>query len=57
MTPWPEEPEPIEVSNRETVHRLAGVAVSGLPPTTQEGLAASGANLPLDDWRKPPRGS
>jgi len=55
MTPWPEEPEPIEVSNRETVERLAGVAVIGLPPTSPEGLVAAGANLPLDDWRKPPR--
>jgi dethiobiotin synthetase len=52
MTPWAGEPEPIEVSNRETVERLAGVAVSGLPATTPDALAAAGAALPLDEWRK-----
>jgi dethiobiotin synthetase len=50
MTPWPEEPEPIEVSNRETVEKLAGVAVSGLPPTTPDTLAEAGRSLPLDAW-------
>jgi dethiobiotin synthetase len=50
MTPWPEHPEPIERSNRETVERVSGVAVSGLPPATPATLAAAGATLPLDDW-------
>jgi dethiobiotin synthetase len=50
MTPWPDYPEPIERSNRETVERLAGVPVSGLPPATPATLAAAGATLPLDDW-------
>jgi dethiobiotin synthetase len=50
MTPWPERPEPIERSNRATVERLGGVAVSGLPPATLGTLAAAGATLPLDDW-------
>lgn len=50
MTPWPEAPEPIEHSNRETVERLAGVPVAGLPETTPERLAEAGATLPLDDW-------
>ena len=50
MTPWPEEPEPIEASNRATVERLAGVPVSGLPPADPHSLAAAGAGLPLDDW-------
>jgi dethiobiotin synthetase len=49
MTPW-SDPEPIEESNRATVERLAGVAVSGLPPTSPATLAAAGAALPLDDW-------
>ena len=31
MTPWPATPEPIEVSNVETVERLSGVQVTGLP--------------------------
>ena len=50
MTPWPEEPETIESSNRETVERLGGVRVSGLPRIEPGELAAAGASLPLDDW-------
>jgi dethiobiotin synthetase len=50
MTPWPAEPEPIETSNRETVERLAGVPVHGLPPTDPDSLATTGASLPLSDW-------
>jgi dethiobiotin synthetase len=50
MTPWPVSPEPIEVSNRETVERLGGVPVSGLAPTDPESLAGAGAALPLDEW-------
>jgi dethiobiotin synthetase len=50
MTPWPESPEPIELSNRETVERLGGVPVAGLPPTKPSSLAAAGASLPLHDW-------
>jgi dethiobiotin synthetase len=50
MTPWPARPEPIERSNRATVERLSGVAVSGLPPASPAALAAAGATLPLDDW-------
>jgi dethiobiotin synthetase len=50
MTPWPAEPEAIEVSNRATVERLGGVRVSGLPPTEPGSLADAGAALPLDDW-------
>ena len=50
MTPWPDAPEPIERSNRETVARLAGLTVGGLPPTTPAGLADAGRALPLDAW-------
>jgi dethiobiotin synthetase len=50
MTPWPEEPSPMERSNRVTVERLAGVRVSGLPHTTPDRLAEAGAALPLADW-------
>jgi dethiobiotin synthetase len=50
MTPWPDEPSAMERSNRETVERLAGVAVTGLSPTTPERLAEAGASLPVDDW-------
>jgi dethiobiotin synthetase len=50
LTPWPAYPEPIEQSNRATIERLSGVAVSGLPPTTPPTLAAAGEALPLDSW-------
>ena len=50
MTPWPDTPEPIELSNRATVERLGGVAVSGLPPTDAGSLAKAGSHLPLDEW-------
>jgi dethiobiotin synthetase len=56
MTPWPDEPEAIEASNRETLARLAGVPVSGLPATTPGTLAEAGAALPLGDWRVTPNG-
>jgi dethiobiotin synthetase len=51
MTPWPEQPEPIERSNRGTVQRMTGVRVSGLPPTDPGSLAEAGAALPIDDWQ------
>jgi dethiobiotin synthetase len=50
MTPWPEEPTPMERSNRATVEQLGRVAVSGLARTTPDALAAAGAGLPVDDW-------
>ena len=50
MTPWPDEPSPLERSNRATVERLARVPVSGLPPTKPERLADAGASLPIEDW-------
>jgi dethiobiotin synthetase len=50
MTPWPTEPEPIELSNRATVERLGGVPVSGLPHTDFGSLAKAGSHLPLDKW-------
>jgi dethiobiotin synthetase len=50
MTPWPDDPAPIEQSNRETLERLGAVAVSGLPRTNPGSLAAAGRSLPLHDW-------
>lgn len=50
MTPWPGEPEPIELSNRATVERLGGVPVSGLPPTDPSSLAKAASHLPVGDW-------
>jgi dethiobiotin synthetase len=50
MTPWPSNPEPIEHSNRDTIERLGGVPVYGLPPTSPDSLASAGACLPVGDW-------
>ena len=50
MTPWPDEPDAMQRSNRETVQHLTGVRVSGLPPTSPELLAEAGAGLPVEDW-------
>jgi dethiobiotin synthetase len=50
MSPWPEEPSAMEASNRETVQRLGGVPVAGLPATTPEDLSAAGAALRAADW-------
>jgi dethiobiotin synthetase len=50
MTPWPERPSTMERSNRETVERLAGVPVSGLPTTSPDRLAEAGAPLPISEW-------
>lgn len=50
MTPWPAEPAGIELSNRETIERLAGVAVAGLPLTSPAGLAQAAGALPLVEW-------
>jgi dethiobiotin synthetase len=50
MTPWPEEPTVMELSNRATIARLGDVSVTGLPRTTPDRIAEAGASLPLDDW-------
>jgi dethiobiotin synthetase len=50
MTPWPEDPAPMQRSNRATVEQLGDVRVTGLAHTTKERLAEAGARLPVDDW-------
>jgi dethiobiotin synthetase len=50
MTPWPEDPTPMEQSNRDTIARLGDVSVTGLARTTREGLADAGASLPVEKW-------
>jgi dethiobiotin synthetase len=50
ITPWPEEPSPMELSNRETIARLGDVDVWTLPEIASAdpaALAAAGAALPL----------
>jgi dethiobiotin synthetase len=52
LTPWPARPSPMEVSNRETIARIGGVAVATLPEvgTAVDALAAAGAALPVEAW-------
>jgi dethiobiotin synthetase len=52
LTPWPDDPSPMEASNRETIARLGDVEVATLPHTGIDptALAAAGARLPLERW-------
>lgn len=53
LTPWPEPPDVIAQSNRETIARLGGVDVATLgtiAAARPELLAAAGATLPLQRW-------
>ena len=50
MTPWPDEPTPMERSNRDTIALLGDVIVTGLPRTSPDRLAEAGASLPVHDW-------
>jgi len=50
MTPWPQDPDAMVTSNRETVQRLSGVPVSILGVTSPATLARAGATLPVGDW-------
>ncbi|MEA2398796.1 MAG: dethiobiotin synthetase [Thermoleophilaceae bacterium] len=53
LTPWPDEPDEMERSNRRTIAALGEVGVSTLPHTTPDALADAGAALPLEDWLAP----
>jgi dethiobiotin synthetase len=57
MTPWPDDPKPIERANRATVERLGSARVTGLPPTNPESLAEAASVLPLEEWLSPDRSS
>jgi dethiobiotin synthetase len=53
LTPWPEAPSAVELSNRRTIERLGDVPVATLPyigRATPELMAVAGALLPLDAW-------
>jgi dethiobiotin synthetase len=49
LTPWPDAPDGIHHSNRETIESLGGVRVCGLPAAVPGALAQAGEHLPLDD--------
>ena len=53
LTPWPEKPNELERSNRETIARLGAVEVAGLTKVTSPDpadLAQAGAALPWRRW-------
>jgi dethiobiotin synthetase len=50
LTPWTGDPEPIALSNRDTVERLAAVSVHVLPLTGPSELRSAAADLPIGDW-------
>jgi dethiobiotin synthetase len=52
LTPWPDEPSPMERSNLETIARLGEVEVATLRFTglAPEQLARAGADLPVERW-------
>jgi dethiobiotin synthetase len=50
MTPWPDEPGPMELSNRATIAQLGDVSVAALPHTAPGRLAEAGTSLPVGEW-------
>lgn len=57
LTPWPDEPSRMELSNRETIARLGGVEVVGLekiPSADITQFARAGDRLPWRDWLSGP---
>jgi dethiobiotin synthetase len=53
ITPWPEAPDAMVASNRETIAALGGVAVHGLHAVDRPipgALATAAADLPVADW-------
>jgi dethiobiotin synthetase len=53
ITPWPEDPTPMQRSNANTIAALADVEVATLAPLpgfTVDELARAGATLPYDRW-------
>jgi dethiobiotin synthetase len=53
LTPWPQQPSSLELSNRETIAQLGEVAVTGLELVTgpqRSALAQAGGKLPWREW-------
>jgi dethiobiotin synthetase len=56
LTPWPDEPGPIERSNLDTIARLGGVEVATLPYVAAPDpvlLADAARGLPVERWMAP----
>ena len=50
LTPWTGDPDPIALSNRDTVERLAAVSVHVLRLTSPSELSSAASDLPIGDW-------
>src|SRR3954471_14989032 len=50
ITPWPDDPDRMVRSNKDTIERFGGVAVAPLKHTAPDSLAEAGAELPIDEW-------
>jgi dethiobiotin synthetase len=50
MTPWPEDPPLLELSNLGTVERLTDCTTAVFRRTQPDDLAAAGQQLPLGSW-------
>jgi dethiobiotin synthetase len=53
LTPWPQDPSALELSNRETIARMGEVQVEALSPVRSldaANLAMAGAKLPWRRW-------
>ncbi len=52
LTPWPESPSQLELSNMRTIESIGQVQVAGLPPTRpdRESLMNAARALPVADW-------
>jgi dethiobiotin synthetase len=56
LTPWPEQPSTMELSNRETIARMGDVEVAALcsiPSPTSADLGRAGDALPWRNWCPP----
>lgn len=47
---WPEAPDAMQISNRETIERLCEIEVRALPVTAPDRLAQDAAGLPVESW-------
>jgi dethiobiotin synthetase len=53
LTPWPDAPDAIQRSNRDTIARLGSVEVATIPHVARADpalLARAGRSLPLERW-------
>lgn len=50
LSGWPEDPSPIERSNRTTIEQLTGLSVATLPIVDQSSIAEAAVALPASTW-------